>query len=320
MICIIICKICGKEFKDYNGFGHHIKPIHNITNQQYYDIYLKKPNEGICHCENCNNITKFYGLSSGYADFCSIKCVNSSSSHKSHIAKTKEERYGDPNYSNRQQYKQTMLERYNCSHNWSGKARESVQRTWINKYGVDNPWKNVAIQEKCRKTFSKNHNGKRTVFDIPEIQQKAEILANSHTSRVKANKTKEKSGHRSTFELYFKELLDKKHILYEEEYISNEYPYACDFYLKEYDIYVELNNYWMHGTHMFDKNNKDDLIILNTWKEKAKISKGYKSAIHIWTKYDIEKYNIAKKNKLNYVVLYNKDEILQFFEELEMVK
>ena len=53
----------------------------------------------------------------------------------------------------------------------------------------------------------------------------------------------------------------------------------------------------------FDENNEKDVEILNLW-----ISKNddyYNSAINIWTNRDIEKRNIAKQNKLNYLEIFS---------------
>ena len=314
---MVFCKICGKECKDYNGLSHHIK-THKISTKDYYDTYFKQDNDGICHCEGCTNETTFRSISFGYSKFCSTRCLNKSSSHKENIAKTKQNRYGDPFYSNRTKCKETMIRKYGCTHNWSGKARESTKKTQINKYGVDNPWKNKDVQDKCKETFAKTHNGKRTPFEITEIQQKAENKANSHESRQKANITKESNGHRSKLELYFIDLLKKNNIKFIDEYSSEDYPYLCDFYLPDTSCYVEINNYWSHRDHLFDENNPDDIAILHKWQEKAKTSKAYQSAIDVWTKSDVEKYNTAIKNKLNYKILYNKEDIDNFIKELTL--
>lgn len=69
---------------------------------------------------------------------------------------------------------------------------------------------------------------------------------------------------------------------------------------------------------MFDENNPDDIAILHKWQEKAKTSKAYQSAIDVWTKSDVEKYNTAIKNKLNYKILYNKEDIDNFIKELTL--
>ena len=70
---------CGKECTGSNGLSIHIKLAHNMTPQEYYDKYLKKADaEGICQNPNCNNLTKFITLGSGYHKFCSKSCSMSS--------------------------------------------------------------------------------------------------------------------------------------------------------------------------------------------------------------------------------------------------
>lgn len=307
-----ICQICGKSCTDNNGLGHHITKVHKITIKSYYDMYYKKENEDICDNDECDNKTTFYSLGRGYAKYCSIQCMNKSAKHKADIENTKTIKYKDKNYNNRQKYEETMLKKYDCRHNWTGDVRKSTENTWIEKYGVDNPWKTKQVQEKCKESFAKNHNGKKTPFQISEIQKRAERLANTPDSKRKANKTREKNNHRSKYELYFRDLLDLNNIQYIEEYSSSQYPYLCDFYLINLDTYIELNMFWMHGKHMYNKKDKNDRKILMGWKEKAKFSKAYKSAINIWTKSDVKKAQIAQQNKLNYKCFFTKAEIDDF--------
>lgn len=88
------------------------------------------------------------------------------------------------------------------------------------------------------------------------------------------------------------------------QYKDDRYPFYCDFYIVEDDLFIELNAHWTHGGHPFDINNEDDIKKLDEWKEKAKTSKFYENAIQIWTKRDVEKQRIAKENKINYKVIY----------------
>ena len=94
---------------------------------------------------------------------------------------------------------------------------------------------------------------------------------------------------------------------------SNLYPFVCDFYIKSIDAYIECNFHWTHGEHKFDCNNKDDVNKLEQMKEKAKTSKFYKNAIKIWTERDVNKFECAKKNNLNYLVFYNIKEFEDYF-------
>jgi len=40
------------------------------------------------------------------------------------------------------------------------------------------------------------------------------------------------------------------------------YPYYCDFYIVEDDLFIELNAHWSHGGHPFNENDENDLKTL----------------------------------------------------------
>lgn len=66
------CKICNKEMKSNQGLVKHIQSSHNIKAKDYYDKYLKQPEEGICPV--CNKETPFLTLGKGYQKHCSTRC------------------------------------------------------------------------------------------------------------------------------------------------------------------------------------------------------------------------------------------------------
>ena len=68
-----ICKICGKSTVNNNGLISHVSQIHGFSSKQYYDLYVKSENDGIC--ENCGKPTRFIKFSRGYARFCSRSCT-----------------------------------------------------------------------------------------------------------------------------------------------------------------------------------------------------------------------------------------------------
>ena len=67
---LCICKICGLRTKNLNGLSQHLKNTHNISQQKYYDLYIKEYNEGICPC--CGSETVYNKF--GYRRFCSKRC------------------------------------------------------------------------------------------------------------------------------------------------------------------------------------------------------------------------------------------------------
>ena len=89
------------------------------------------------------------------------------------------------------------------------------------------------------------------------------------------------------------------------QYYSELYPFHCDFYLPDLDLYIEYQGTWTHGLHPFNENNKEDIDKLNLWKSKN--SKYYDNAINTWTIRDVNKRNIAKQNNLNWIEFFNFD-------------
>ena len=73
-----------------------------------------------------------------------------------------------------------------------------------------------------------------------------------------------------------------------------------------------INGYYTHCNHWFDSNNSDDVIKLNELIEKSKYHSMYNTCIRVWTQSDVEKRNCAKNNKLNYVVVWSKQDILDW--------
>jgi len=50
----VTCKICDGEL-ERKDLARHLNVSHQANTKEYYDKYLKKPNEGICHCDDCDN-------------------------------------------------------------------------------------------------------------------------------------------------------------------------------------------------------------------------------------------------------------------------
>lgn len=111
------------------------------------------------------------------------------------------------------------------------------------------------------------------------------------------------------------ELFGEDNVL--SQYRDDRYPFNCDLYIKPLDLFIELNLYWAHNTHPFDEQNLKDLEILNLWKIKSISHKQYEYAIKVWTITDPNKKNIAIKNNLNYLSIYNLSKIEDIIKNLE---
>ena len=132
----------------------------------------------------------------------------------------------------------------------------------------------------------------------------------------KAVNTMKKNGHYSKLELYLEEYFICNNVNYKSNYSQDvRYPFHCDFYLPDKDLFIEINNYWHHNNHFFNNTSIDDQNTLNIWKEKSKTKPQYSVAIDVWIIRDIEKLNCAIKNKLNDIVLWNKQDIYNFIHD-----
>ena len=245
----------------------------------------------------------------------------SSKETKQKIVSTMIDRYGQNNpwkvKECQDRGKQTRLDKYGNS-NFNNRAK--AKQTCIDRYGVDSPIKNKDIQNKMKQTMLERYGVEySTQSDIIkqkriETCQKRYNVAHFVQSIEYAN-SKVKHKKFSKIEQYFIDKLNKLGIEYIAEYKNfTLYPYFCDFYLPDYDMYIELHCSWMHGGHRYT-GSKEDLKRIENWQNKGTAQ--YKKAINVWTKSDVEKLNCAIKNKLNYFTLYNKDEIDMFINQLE---
>lgn len=154
----------------------------------------------------------------------------------------------------------------------------------------------LPMKEEQKKKCSNSHKGKKLTKAQLEIRASKEYLTKKKNNSFNTSKPEE--------ELY-KQLLEQyneKTIL--RRYKDYRYPFYCDFYIIEDDLFIELNAHWTHGGKPYDPNDKECQEKLKLWQEKAKQSQFYANAIKTWTERDVEKLRIAKENNLNYKVIY----------------
>ena len=171
------CIICNKKC---NRLGRHVLLAHNLKAIEYYDKYLKKPNEDICPM--CGKKTPFLGISAGYQKHCCARCglddpetrehfeqsmlnkhgVKYSSQSKELLQKakqTKKEKYGDENFNNREKAKNTCLEKYNIdSVAKLDSTKEKIKQTNLQKRGVECVLQDKEVIQKGRNTKLERYN------------------------------------------------------------------------------------------------------------------------------------------------------------------
>ena len=208
--------------------------------------------------------------------------------------------------------KKTNLERYGAENVLASEyGKSKYKETMIKKYGVDNPSKSTEIMENRNKTNLKRY-GFKSPMKNERVKEKNKKIINSPEARKKSYETRMKNDSFKISKVE-KELEVELRKLFPDlktQYKSKQYPFHCDYYVPELDLYIEYNGTWTHGFHFFDKDNQEDLDKLEKWKNKN--TKYYNSAIKTWTQRDILKLNTAIENNLNYIAWFNQEQAYEW--------
>ena len=245
---------------------------------------------------------------------------NASEVIKEKVVKTNLERYGVDNYAKTSEchnkMKQTNLKRYGVdSYSKTEQFKVKYKETCMKNFGVENYTKTDEYHNKTRKTnlkkFGAEHYSKTDDFkDRIKKTNIARYGVDNYAKHIdfphKQYQTKKQNNsfHTSSIEQEFKLWLDDNNINYIYQYKSEAYPFTCDFYFPDHDLYIEINASWTHGPHPFDADSEDDMNLLTEWKSKN--TEYYDNAIECWTIRDPKKIAIAKKHNLNVLFLYVK--------------
>ena len=146
----LICKICNKKCKDGRSISQHVLKHHHIHIKNYYDIYYKKENEGVCYC---GKETKCDGLN-GYFEYCSKSCSRKSPISQKRYHRTNQNRYGVKNpFCNSDKIKQSMINKHgvdNCMK--LEEIKKKIRNTCIDHFGFKNPM----FTNRCREIAREN--------------------------------------------------------------------------------------------------------------------------------------------------------------------
>lgn len=215
------------------------------------------------------------------------------------------------------------------------KHRKGIMKQgMLDKYGVDNPFKLDEFQAIAAETRKEKYGAEYTLASGSVLSDAARATFAEHMQddafrkelnekkcatntalygvsyvvqspvfQAKMNATKHKNG---TFNSSNIEECIKALDIFKSQYKKDvRYPYLCDFYDKDKDLFIEVNASWTHNFHWYDVDS--DAVMVNAWKKKSDDSQYYASALKIFTKSDVEKRECARKNNLNYVTLWDSD-------------
>lgn len=255
-----------------------------------------------------------------------VKLTNEQKKYRNiKVRKTLLERYGNETYNNRDKAKQTCLEKYGeTSYLKTDKGKEKVKNIMLEKYGVEyscyldsnifktnNPQKNPKIKERTRQTNIKRYGGPSPTSS-KEIYFKQRKTFKEHNKNFKSSKFEEYAY--KQLQIKFNNVIRNYNTLIDEH--SERYPYNCDFYIKDLDLFIEIQGSQFHHFHPFDSNNQDDINELNRLKKLTSEHLQYDAMITVWTIKDVEKRNIAIKNKLNFKEFYTQKDFDDWFNKI----
>lgn len=188
-----------------------------------------------------------------------------------------------------------------------------IKETCKTKYGVESTncldWK----KQKISKTLLQKY-GVGNIMQSDKMKEHFKQIAPETQAKSYKTKKKNKTFNTSQPEQQIKILLEKIFTV-NYQYKSDSYPFACDFYIVDLDLYIEYNGTWTHGGMPFQPN-KECNMQLQEWKEKAKTSKFYENAIETWTIRDVQKRQIAKEHNLNWIEFFSITEFKIWYKQL----
>lgn len=218
--------------------------------------------------------------------------------------------------------------------NWT---KESYRKTKIKQISETNLklWKSEEYRERQKKSHEwmktdeqfKTYHRQRTsettkkALSSPEVRKKiSEGIKNAYrlngleiTKKINNTKKLKFEANTSQTEHYGYELLKTVFPDVTRHYISEEYPFNCDYYVPSKRLYIEGHFHWTHGGRPYDSNSEECRLLLDKWKTRSAEHSWYAAAIKNWTYRDVLKRETAAKNNLNFVEVFSIQELKDIF-------
>lgn len=265
------CKICNSEFDKFHTLVCHLKSVHKLKSKEYYDKYLKRENEDICHNPDCNNKTHYINISTGYRQFCSVKCQMLDSNKKLQRENTCLKNYGVKNPSQSSIIKEkkvnTFIKHCGYSSNFADpinrKKQEETRRMKHNgNYHSEEACKKFGKnfnREKIKVTNIKNH-GFENPFQWPEVKEKIANKIQKHLA-----------GSKAEFEIYswICEFYNGNIIAHDRSILKGR---ELDIYLPELKIAFEYDGrYWHADPNIYKETDLiENTLAKDIWERDAK--------------------------------------------------
>ena len=227
------CKICCSNVKYLN---RHLKLQHsNFDEKQYYDTFLKKPNEE--YCKTCGKELKFKSLYIGYGSFCNSTCEMNNKEFQNRLKINYKDNTG-------------------FDHNFKNPiSKNKIKNTQTRKYGGIG-FASDEIKNKALENYNKKHN--TNIKDFSELSHTKESDQNRKKSRLERHNGK-------YFEQSVHEKIVKASITPEaiKTRIENRWKNNPNYYSDEYFKRLQeksLKTYSWANMKLFKSNNKGNCI------------------------------------------------------------
>ena len=185
-------------------------------------------------CPICGGCTKFKSFLEGFSRTCSLKSAYADNERTNKIKKTKEIRYGNSAYNNREKFKETI------SGQDIGFASESFKKTMMEKYGVANPGECKELREKVMQTNLERY-GVECVLVREDVREKSrKVLEEKYGGSYLGTEEFKRSRY-----IWEPERIKKTISTLISRYGVEHYSKTDEFknLLKEYSVIRNLNNY-----------------------------------------------------------------------------
>ena len=281
-------------------------------------------------CPVCGKNTSFINIKTGYREFCSQKCMNSSEVIKMRKKQTSFKNFGveSPMKSPeiKKKLKESIQKKYGVDNVFQlNDVKNKTKQTCLEKYGVFHHLQNPHIKQKLINTI-RNKNiwadkyligytdeGKQ-IRKCPhkncnKCQQKYYIIPTSIyfdrkrlNTETCTNLLKIGAKHDSSLEQKILILLDEFNIPYirnDRKIMGNKKE--VDIYIPSKNIAIECNGIWAHST----MNNKDPKPKKYHQNKTVACKANNVELIHLWEDWILFKYDIVKSLILNKLGLIN---------------
>lgn len=268
------CLICHKLFDNGRYLSAHLKFEEHITGKDYYDIYLKSLNEGICVV--CKKPTTYVNFTRGYTKCCSQKCNNSFLSNKGkNISNTKKSYSNEKIKSINEKRKTTCMKKYsvptnlllnNTSH--TSEIRKKAIHTYkkhkeedlIIGHNLAKSWKTrkSMIDLYCKENDCTTINDLISIYGqgwlhltIPKIYVNKQnvVISNEYIPIIQQYYESNQYSNKSKAEQYIIDNLD-----YNDTIIHNDRsiikPKELDIYLPNKKLAIEYNGLYWHSINI----------------------------------------------------------------------